>query len=236
MIFAFNIKTFYIYLDDYRLLRRYIERHPEHSIQVMPTFPSGQQNVIPVGGVEWCELQYGQRVPEYYPWFISPFLKRTVCATEYKLVKYNTGVFVKPASEYKLFSGTINGPHLYSKVTDDQLVWFSDIVQWRNEWRLYVSQGKIIDHGWYANATQFHARPVELDMTNDTLSKLLKVLDEEKYSGVIDIGEMNVDGNWELAVVEASHPYAMGWYSTNDETYGTFLIKSHDYLLSSRAH
>jgi hypothetical protein len=67
-------------------------------------------------------------------------------------------------------------------------------------------------------------------MTNDTLSKLLTVLDEEKYSGVIDIGEMNVDGHWELDVVEASHPYAMGWYSTNDETYGTFLIKSHEYL------
>lgn len=184
--------------------------------------------VIPIGSVEWCEKIYGEREPEYYPLFLKKWFGRNIFRTKYIEVK-NQKIFVKPASHYKQFGGKVN-KYPDHEIDDDTEVWCSEIVHFSNEWRYYILNGEVLDSAWYdgdiSDKDVINNHP---DLITPKLpQELLKCLKENGYYGTLDMGA--IDGKDGIYLVEASHPYANGWYTESYQNYGLFLIESDKYL------
>jgi hypothetical protein len=161
---------------------------------------------IPVGTVQYCEKILGTHIlPDYYPGFLSGHLYRKVWKTnEWPLGKK---IFIKPADRYKRFTGFVtNGGYKGKKRSP---YWCSDPVTFTNEWRYYVANGKILTGEWYQGDEENtpDAPGLEIDMPKD-------------YCGAIDFGTLDTG---ELALVEAHHPFACGWYGKDHQKYVKFL-------------
>ena len=153
------------------------------------------EGYIPCGNVEWVEnfISKEKTIPDYYPEFLKDHLFRNVWKTD----KWPIGqkVFIKPADRYKRFDGKItNGSYKGKKKSP---YWCSDIVKFTNEWRYYVSNGKILTSGWYSG-----------DEVNTPDAPELSIDLPENYCGCLDFGTLTTG---ELALVEANSPYACGW-------------------------
>ena len=192
-------------------------------------------NHIPVGSVEWCEKVYSQCKPNYYPHFISEFLYRNIWINNYKTIKQNNkSIFIKPAYTYKRWPGFVyshNNKNI--DISDNEVCYCSDVVHFINEWRYYIINGKVLASAWYDGDISDDDVIKGIAPKPPTLSyKLLEKLQQNNYYGVIDMGEIIKDGKKVLALVEACHPYAIGWYldSNSYETYAKFLIESDKYM------
>lgn len=171
-------------------------------------------NTIPVGSVEFCLKALGEKItPDYYPEFLKPNLYRQVWQTnEWPLGKK---VFIKPADRYKRFTGFVtNGGYKGKKRPP---YWCSDVVKFVNEWRYYVANGKILTGEWYWG-----------DEINTPDAPLLDINIPDNYCGTLDFGELSTG---ELALVEANHPFACGWYGKDYKLYTEWIIKGWEYML-----
>jgi len=157
---------------------------------------------IPCGSVEWCINSLGFNItPDYYPEWAKDFLHRKVWkSSEWLLGKK---LFVKPADRYKRFTGFVTDG--YYKGKKKPPLWYSDIVQFENEWRYYVSYGKVICSGWYWG-----------DQINTPDAPELNIKIPESYSGALDFG---ADKKGQLILIESQHPFACGWYGKHEEDY-----------------
>ena len=167
----------------------------------------------PSGTVEWVLAVLGKKVvPDYYPDFLQPYLCRKVWKTdEWPL---GSKVFIKPADKYKRFTGFVtNGGYSKKKKSP---YWCSEVVHFKNEWRYYISNGKVVSSGWYWGDEVNQPPPPELPM------KL-----PEDYCRALDFGFL-IDGRF--ALVEAQHPFACGWYGTNHKAYAQWLIDGWEYM------
>lgn len=160
-----------------------------------------------IGSVEWfqSEILKAVPVPEYYPDFLQPILARKIVHLTVPVIpRYDC--YVKPADAYKRFPNTFvkaNDPIPYPPP-----YYVSEPVTFINEWRLYVIDGKIIDTCWYLGKDEDKKFPYDPPWIPDD------------YSGAIDIGELEDHTG---ALIEAHHPYAIGWYGDNHENYIKFL-------------
>jgi hypothetical protein len=157
---------------------------------------------IPCGSVEWCIQSLGKEItPDYYPEWAKQYLYRKV----WKEDKWILGkkLFVKPADRYKRFTGFVT-TGTYKKKKKGRLIW-SEVVQFTNEWRYYVSAGKILCNGWYWG-----------DEINTPDAPELTIDIPKDYYGALDFGTLK-DGT--LALVESQHPFACGWYGTQEQDY-----------------
>lgn len=100
---------------------------------------------IAVGTVEWCEmfLFRGVTKPNYYPDFLSSYLSREVWETK----KWPLGekVFIKPSDMHKRFSGFVTSGSYRGRKKSPY--WCSEVVCFVNEWRYYVSGGRVLVGG-----------------------------------------------------------------------------------------
>lgn len=202
-------------------------------------FTESPMDCIPIGSVEWCEKVYGSRfVPDYYPRFLRDYLYRNVWKSDYKVVREeNREVFIKPYRKYKKWTGFVYTTENGDKgISDDEQLWCSEIVHFINEWRYYIIKGEVFASAWYDGDISdtdvingLSKAPPELPL--DLLTKLKKM----NYYGVIDMGEIMVENKLTLALVEACHPYAIGWYLGSDSylKYAQFIIESDLYLRES---
>jgi len=159
-------------------------------------------NYVPCSSVEWCSKILGYNVkPNYYPDWLKKYLYRNVWETN----KWPLGkkVFIKPADKYKRFNGFIT-TGIYSKKKKSPF-WCSDIVYFKNEWRYYISNGKILCSGWYLG-----------DEINIPEVPILNINIPKDYCGAVDFGELKTG---KLALVETNHPFACGWYGKQSEDY-----------------
>lgn len=175
------------------------------------TIPEGY---IPSGSVEWIEELLGREIiPDYYPEWLSSILYRKV----WKSDKWILGrrLFVKPQS-YKRFNGFIT-KGTYSKKKAPPY-WYSEIVKFEQEWRYYITKGEVMYASWYDG----------IDNTTPDVPDFPVSIPKD-YSGAIDLGILH-DGK--LALVEAQHPYACGWYGNYDSmhTYMQWLIDGWKYM------
>lgn len=174
------------------------------------------ENYIPSGSVEWCSLIFKKNIiPEYYPNWLDNYLYRKVWkSNEWILGKK---LFVKPADRYKRFSGFITHG-TYSKKKKPPF-WYSDIVYFINEWRYYISNGKILCGEWYWGD--------EINTPEAPLLNNLKI--PKNYCGALDFGMLK---NSKLALIEAQHPFACGWYGKQekDHIYFQWLIDGWIYM------
>ena len=191
---------------------------------------------IPVGSVEWCEKVYGKCIPNYYPSFLKDYLHRNIWKCKYISIIHNdVDLFIKPCDVYKSWNGFVySKDEQYDiKIKDNENLICSDVVHFINEWRYYIINGKVLESAWYDGDISDEDVLKGLAKNPPKLpDKLLSILEENNYYGVIDMGEIMKDGQLELALVETCHPYAVGWYleSNSYENYAKFLIESDKYL------
>jgi hypothetical protein len=158
---------------------------------------------IPCGSVEWCEHLLGQHItPDYYPEWLNEFLFRKVWRED----KWILGkkLFVKPADRYKRFTGFVTSGS-YRKKKRGQLIW-SEIISFQNEWRYYISNGKVLTSGWYWGD--------EIN-TPDAPDVRDILIIPENYSGALDFGHCGR----RFVLVESQHPFACGWYGKHEHDY-----------------
>jgi len=172
-------------------------------------------NWIACGSVEWCENYLGRKIkPDYYPLFLRQYLYRNIWETnEWPLGKK---VFIKPLDCYKRFTGFITNGRYRGKKKGPY--WCSDIVSFSNEWRYYVSNGKILTAEWYYG-----------DEINTPDAPELNINFPENYCAAVDFGLMDN----KMALVEVNHPFACGWYGKKHEIYTEWIVEGWKFLVDS---
>lgn len=185
-----------------------------HIVQYFDNYKKVPEDFIPCGSVEWCLKILGKPiVPDYYPEFLRIFLYRDVWQTnEWPLVNK---LFIKPADKYKRFTGFVTNGGYRGKKRGPY--WCSAVVAFKNEWRYYITKGKIVDAGWYWGD--------ELEMPS---APKLKDIFPKYYSGAVDFGDVN----GRLTLIEANHPFACGWYGNNPRIYTQWIVDGWYYMKS----
>lgn len=167
---------------------------------------------VPCGSVEWCLQSLDMEVtPDYYPDWLSNRLYRKVWKEDKWPLKK---VFIKPSDKYKRFSGFCT-TGTYKKKKKPPF-WCSDIIEFTNEWRYYISNRKVLCSGWYWG-----------DEVNTPDPPELTIWTPKGFCGAIDFGTLKTG---EFALVEVNHPFACGWYGKDDENYFQWLIDGWLYM------
>lgn len=168
---------------------------------------------IPVGSVEFVELLIGKQTPNYYPSWCKKYLKRDISEAPLPFP-----CFVKPKKGYKQYEAYVC--ETANNVLDTENVIYSEILKFTDEWRLYVSNGKILCSWWYTGNDQTcethpHAPEMDISIPKD-------------FCGTIDVGKTNKG----MALVECHLPYAIGWYGeiNQPEKYVQFLVDGFKFL------
>ena len=122
-------------------------------------------------------------------------------------------MFIKPADKEKRFQARItNGGYKGKKKPP---YWCSDIVNFTNEWRYYVSNGEILTGEWYKG-----------DEIACPDAPILNITFPRGFCGAVDMGL--VDNK--ITLVEVNHPFSCGWYGKNHELYAKWIINGWNYL------
>lgn len=173
---------------------------------------------IPCGSVEWCLKSLGTTItPDYYPDFLEQMLHRKVWKSDEWLL--GRRLFVKPADRYKRFTGFVTTGTYTNKKKPP--FWYSEVIpNIYNEWRYYVSYGKVLCGEWYANAE---------GCLDEPLAPELSIVFPSDFCGAVDICDDTM-GN--LYLVESQHPFACGWYGKDDHLYFQWLVDGWEYMLS----
>ena len=167
---------------------------------------------IPVGSVEFVEQLIGARKPHYYPEWAKPIIRRKLSNKFFGEI-----CFVKPNDRYKAFDGFITDvPYEY----EGDLV-YSEVVNFIDEWRIYVVNGEKICSWWYkGNEETSNKNPNGPELDLDI---------PENFTGTIDVGLTKEYNGLEL--VECHEPYAIGWYGEYEGHYAQFLIEGYKHLI-----
>jgi hypothetical protein len=167
---------------------------------------------IPIGTVEWIEDILNRKItPDYYPDFLKEHLNRKV----WKQDKWPLGkkVFINPSDRYKRFTGLITTGGYHKKKRGPY--WCSDVVFFENEWRYYISNGKILTGEWYCG-----------DEINTPAAPTLNIDFPNDFCGAVDFGIVN----GKITLVESNHPYSCGWYGKNNDIYTQWLVYGWEYM------
>lgn len=225
-LIKFDIETEFIEMVESDLI---IDHCQKHDYEYEFTDTPSKEN-IPIGSIDYCEKVYGKIKPDYYPEFLKGYLNRKIWVDKIKNV--DKGVFIKPYENYKLFTGQIYDG---LEIDPETKVYCSEILQFRNEWRYYILNGNMVESGWYNNNLLTDKEIVEnipnsMPDSPKLPEELLELLRENRYYGVLDIGEAIIGSEIKLTLIEACHGYAVGWYTPNYNCYGNYCFKIDKYL------
>lgn len=169
-------------------------------------------NYIPYGDIDWFLKLTGWSIsPDYYPEFLQQYLGRKIWREEkWPLRK----VFIKPSDKYKRFTGKVTDGSYKGKKKGPY--WCSEIVNFKNEWRYYIANGKVLDAKWYFGVNEDKEAPE------------LNIEWPEDYCGAVDFGEVED----KILLVEANDPFSVGWYgsTSENENYGKWVIEGWKWL------
>lgn len=168
----------------------------------------------PIGTVEFCRArmhQYRIKTPNHlsYPKPIRDFLQRTVSVRRFSEVEI--GMFVKPYTEVKKFTGHIKGEALpedkeiIAQLGDD-LVWASEPVQFLAEVRYYVLAGQVVGSARYDAGPETSPLP-EIGIVQKAIQGFNADTPPAGYA--LDFG---VTQSGKTALVEANDGWALGLY------------------------
>lgn len=175
------------------------------------------KGMIPVGDIPWVQsvLEFEPK-PDYYPYFMKDFLFRKVWESDtWPMI---SGIFIKPSDKPKRFQARITRGNYSGKKKPPY--WCSEIIDFVDEWRYYVTDGQIVYAGWYDGKDIQHPKdPPELKVDIPT-----------GWCGCIDMG---MTSKGQFALVECAEPYSCGWYGTYEEgeIYTQWLIAGYEYLM-----
>lgn len=174
-----------------------------------------QEDEIPIGYIKWFEKVSHLTInkPEYYPEFLQPLFGRKIWYTEKWPI--GTKVFIKPADQAKRFTGFVTSGTYKGKKRGP--FWCSDIINFINEWRYYITNGKILTAKWYSGINDDEIPP---EFPNIKIPK--------SWCGSIDLGKTQDN---KILLVESSLPYSTGWYGQiGDPIYSEWLIDGYKWM------
>lgn len=175
------------------------------------------ENYVPCGSVKWCLKSLGFNItPNYYPKWLNKYLNRNVWKEEKWPLKK---VFIKPADIYKRFTGFIT-TGTYNKKKKPPF-WCSEIINFDNEYRYYITNGKVLCGEWYTGKYLY-----DFNINNPEIPDISFIDIPKNFSGTIDIG---IYDN-KLTLVEVHHPFACGWYGKDDKIFFQWLIDGWEYV------
>jgi len=169
-------------------------------------------NYIPIGRVEWVECFIGRKItPDYYPSFLKDYFNRKIWFS--KTLPENKNTFIKPADTFKRFTGNF----VYNIENIEGPFWCSEAVEFKNEWRYYITNGKVIYSAWYKGEEECSP------------PKFPENIVPKDWSGTIDMG---ITKESRFTLVEAHKPFACGWYGHLHEgnIYADWLINGFMYM------
>ena len=173
---------------------------------------------IPVGTIDWFEQVTGWKTDaDSYPEFLSGCLKRKVWRTD----DWPLGqrVFIKPADKLKRFNGKVIDGSYKGKKRGPYFC--SEVVDFLEEWRYYVADGKVLDAAWYAGRSE--ENPPDVPSLDEFHIEWPK-----GWVGGVDFG-MTADRG--LCLVECHEPFAVGNYlGLNSKVYPEWIIAGWEYL------
>ena len=176
------------------------------------------EDEISVGSVEFVEAALGRSFkPEYHPVWLKEFVKRKTWTSEFWPEE---DCYVKPNDLYKIFANTYSFNAPFNK--DFSKEYFcQEAVEVRNEWRIYVSNGKAWNCSWYQGPDE------DKEFDQNILKNIVDKIPKGWY-GTIDMMETN-NG---IELCECHHPYAIGWYgdSADNSQYFNFIVDGYKYL------
>ena len=161
-------------------------------------------NCVPIGSVEFCEtiLPARNEPIDFYPDFLKEYRHREIGCTTFGSPIKRHRLFLKKANQWKSdFQSRIvewNEPVPYD------LYYYSEPVEFVQEWRYYIADGILITTGWYDGHDEDEPAP-ELDIKWPN-----------NFNAATDFGRLK-DGR--IALVESHAPFACGWYGDNHEDY-----------------
>lgn len=172
---------------------------------------------VSVGTIEWVLQVTGWDIgaEDNYPSWLSDFFHRRIWkADSWPLHEV---VFIKPADKLKRFNGRVTDGSYKGKKKGPY--WCSDVVKFTDEWRYYVSNGKVLAAGWYSGQNDGADAP---DISG------LGIRYPDGWVGTVDFG-MTDKG---LTLVEAHEPFAVGNYlGINDPAYPEWILAGWEYLV-----
>ena len=132
-------------------VRIYAERHG------IPYKKFGRPSEVPdgwlaVGTIEWVLQVTGWDIgaEDNYPSWLSDFFHRRIWKADTWPLQET--VFIKPADKLKRFNGRVTDGSYKGKKKGPY--WCSDVVKFTDEWRYYVSNGKVLAAGWYSRSEE----------------------------------------------------------------------------------
>jgi len=221
-MFSFQIEKSHIDSCESKVLSFYCSKN-NLKIEFL-TEPNFDENIIPFGSVDFVQKFYGMNfVPNYYPEFLSEFISRKIWKADILPTK---NVFAKPADKYKRFSGKIlqrfvrGAPECCFMEEYRGPYWLSEIVEFSKEWRVYVTNGKILAQYFY------------LGEDEDVSPPEINIKFPDNFCGAVDFGLLYS----KVELIESHHPFSIGWYGgfAEGERYIKFLEAGHKYLLTLR--
>ena len=204
-----------------------LQKIPYIRVNKKETLP---KEYVPCGSVEWIESILGYHpIPDYYPEFLSSdyasseYLYRKVWeADKWPL---NETCFIKPADRYKRFTGFVHKAGSY-KGKKKGPYWCSDVVNFVNEWRYYISNGKVLCGEWYWGDEEKMPDAPRLEIWVSGF--VIKIVNfPADFCGAVDFGETD---KGEFALIESQCPYSCGWYGKNHEMYCKWVISGWEYM------
>ena len=175
---------------------------------------------IPNGDVPYVtKLLNRPLTPNYFPEFLKKdFVSRKIWHKE----KWDfERCFIKPADRHKRFTGFTTTGTWKNKKKGPFVC--SEIVAFKNEWRYYVSDGKVLAAHWYWGEDHL--------IQPDAPQVIRDIKFPTGWCAAVDFGELP-DGKIEL--IESHPPIACGWYGKNDELFVEFLAVGWQWMLDKR--
>ena len=162
-----------------------------------------------------------------YPTCLHYLLKRKIWTSTIKDIIQNInsnafeGIFVKPKDIFKKFTGFIvyssSDFYKFQDASHKTLLYCSEIVQWKSEYRIYVTDGKIVGIRNYAGDENVKLNMNEVYQAINVLEK-----SDERTAGYgIDFGVLS---NGETALIEWNDGFSLGSYDLEKEKYTDLLI------------
>ena len=152
-------------------------------------------------------------VPNDFPESLAPFLERRVWRGSLgglgAMLEGGCEVFAKPAGRRKVFTGRVfSSPsdlYFVSGVSRNEPVWFSEVVDWLSEFRVYVIHGEIV-------AVVHYGGDAAVAVSEPALVRAIASFTasgEAPAAYGIDFGVLRSGAT---ALVEANDGYALGAY------------------------
>lgn len=173
--------------------------------------------------------------PNYYPNELTKFLGREIKLALLAQLREDVNsvpVFAKPAHQYKLFDGQVFTHENVAELDwlhEDTLVWMSDVVQFRSEFRVYVLNGKIL------GCCQYTGEVDDMPDMKMVLEAVSIMSSQDDVSGfALDVGNDNLGRTW---LVEYTDGFALGVYKglTPSDYYCLLQARWNDFAIQAHS-